>query len=295
MAVGFIRSVAGLVISVTVATLLSRATGLERYATIIMGIQWVGALGYAVPMKDEKYLDITGSLTFASVSLLAYYESGETSWRGALLTAFVWFWCIRLGTFLYLRIQAAGEDTRFEEIRENRLRFFSLWNIQGLWIFLTLQPVLLSLKHSTNDAQVDVLDIVGTSLWIIGYLLEVVADYQKTQFHANKRNHGKFIQSGLWSYSRHPNYFGEMLMWLGVFLVAVHGLPTLGFRIAASVCPAFVTFLLTKVSGIPLLEKQGQERWGKLPAYRDYVARTSMLVPLPSRPAATETVAAPAS
>lgn len=294
MAVGFIRSVAGLVISVTVVTLLSRATELERYATIFMGIQWVGALGYAVPMKDEKYLDITGSLTFASMSLLAYYESGVTSWRGALFTAFVWFWCIRLGTFLYLRIQAAGDDTRFEEIGENRLRFFSLWNIQGLWVFLTLQPVLLSLKHSTNNPQVDVLDIVGTALWIVGYVLEVVADYQKTKFRADKRNHGKFIQSGLWSYSRHPNYFGEMLM-LGAFLVAVHGLPTLGLRIAAAVCPVFVTFLLTTVSGIPLLEKQGQERWGKLPAYQDYVVGTSVFVPLPSRPPAIETVAAPAS
>lgn len=278
---GFLRSIAGLVISVTLAALVSSATQLERYAAVCIVIQWVSALVYALPKKDERFFDLTGSLTFASVSLLAYAESSSKTWRSALLTAFVWLWCIRLGSFLYLRIRAVGEDTRFLEIRENRVRFFSVWSIQGLWVFLTMLPVLLVLKHSTNNANVHVLDITGASLWVLGYVIEVLADYQKTQFREDKRNKGKFIQSGLWKYSRHPNYFGEILMWFSIFLIAVHDLPSLGLRVGAAASPMFVTLLLTKVSGIPLLEKQGDERWGKQPVYQQYKARTSVLVPLP--------------
>jgi steroid 5-alpha reductase family enzyme len=205
------------------------------------------------------------------------------SWRGSLLAAFVWLWCLRLGAFLFLRISECGEDKRFVDIRVNPLRFFSVWNIQGLWVLLTVLPVLLALAHGAHNPLVSPFDVAGSSLWVVGYLMEVAADYQKTQFRRDERNKGKFIQSGLWSYSRHPNYCGEIMMWVGVFLVTAHTLPTRALQCWAAVSPAFVMLLLFLVSGIPPLEKQAEERWGETKAYQEYKAQTSVLLPMPKR------------
>jgi steroid 5-alpha reductase family enzyme len=280
---GFLRNVAGLAICVPLTALLSHYTGLEQYALAIFGIQWAGALLYAVPFQDEKYLDVTGSLTFASVSALAFYQADHPGWRGALLTAMTWLWCARLGAFLFIRIRECGEDTRFEVIRVTPLRFFSLWNIQGLWVFLTLLPVLLTIVHGVDNPAVEPLDVAGAAVWTIGYFLEVVADWQKTLFRRDSRNKGKFISSGLWTYSRHPNYLGEMMMWVGAFLLAVHALPVALFQALAALGPLFIIILLTTVSGIPLLEKQGDERWGATKAYQDYKARTPVLFLAPPK------------
>ncbi|TYZ66166.1 hypothetical protein PybrP1_006749 [[Pythium] brassicae (nom. inval.)] len=285
--VGFVRDAAGLVVSSVVAYAVAAYADLQLYAAVCLGAQWLSALLYAVPKQDERFFDLTGSATFAGVSLLALALSGAPlHWRSALLTALVWLWCVRLGAFLYVRIREAGEDTRFQEIRTNPVLFLSVWSIQGLWVLLTLLPVLLSVVRAPHDPHVHALDVVGVALWGLGYALEVLADYQKTQFRRDARNAGKFIQSGLWAYSRHPNYLGEITMWLGIFSIAVHGLPSTGFRALAAAGPAFVTLLLTRVSGIPLLEKQGDERWGKLQAYQEYKARTSVLLLWP--PAATK-------
>ncbi|GAB9472787.1 hypothetical protein Gpo141_00009956 [Globisporangium polare] len=285
---GFLRNAAGLFISLPLAYAISLYADLQLYAAVCIGVQWLSAL-YAIPKQDERFFDLTGSITFATVSLLALVLSSSSDkgdfsplWRSVLLTAMVWFWCVRLGSFLYLRIREVGEDTRFAEIRVNPVRFFSVWSIQGLWVFLTVLPVLLSLAHSTQDEHVTVFDVVGTFLWIIGYAVEVVADHQKTLFRRDARNKGKFIKSGLWKYSRHPNYFGEITMWVGIFLIAVHGLPTMLFKGFAALGPLFVTLLLTKVSGIPLLEKQGDERWGDVKAYQEYKKRTSLLLLWPT-------------
>uniref|UniRef100_K3WFG2 Steroid 5-alpha reductase C-terminal domain-containing protein n=1 Tax=Globisporangium ultimum (strain ATCC 200006 / CBS 805.95 / DAOM BR144) TaxID=431595 RepID=K3WFG2_GLOUD len=278
---GFLRNIAGLVLSLSIACAVSSAANLELYAAVCIGIQWLSAF-YAVPKQDERFFDLTGSITFATVSLLALAlssDDGKRIWRAYLLTAMVWLWCVRLGTFLYLRIREVGEDTRFAGIRGNPVRFFSVWSIQGLWVFLTALPVLLSLAHSSNDSNVHVLDVVGTSLWVLGYAIEVTADHQKTQFRHDERNKGKFIQSGLWKYSRHPNYCGEILMWIAIFLIAVHTLAHRPlYQALAALGPVFVTLLLTKVSGIPLLEKQGDERWGNQQAYKEYKQRTSVLL-----------------
>lgn len=287
---GFLRNVAGLVVSTALAYAVATAADLQLYAAVCLGVQWLSALLYAVPKQDERFFDLTGSVTFAGVSLLALVRSEPTPllvhWRSIVLTALVWLWCVRLGSFLYVRIREVGEDTRFQEIRTNPVRFLSVWSIQGLWVLLTLLPVLLSIVHGRDDSTVSLFDILGLSLWVLGYTLEVVADYQKTQFRRDARNKGKFIHSGLWAYSRHPNYCGEITMWVGIFVTAAHGLPSPLLRAFAAASPAFVTLLLTRVSGVPLLEKQGDERWGKLPAYQEYKQRTSVLVLWP--PAATK-------
>ncbi|GLE01001.1 hypothetical protein PINS_up009814 [Pythium insidiosum] len=174
-----------------------------------------------------------------------------------MLTAMVWLWCVRLGAFLFTRIRKAGEDTRFIDIRHNALRFLSVWNIQGLWVLLTQLSVLLSLNHGSSSNDIHVLDVIGTVVWVVGYVIEVVADRQKTAFREDPRNKGKFIQSGLWRYSRHPNYFGEICMWIGIYLITVHGLPTTFFQAMAAISPVFVTFLLLCVSGVAASREAG--------------------------------------
>ncbi|OWZ23391.1 5 alpha steroid reductase [Phytophthora megakarya] len=277
---GFLRNIAGLGIAVFVAGLVAQATHLQLYAAVCVGLQWLSAL-HAVPQQDERFFDVTGSATYAVVSLLGYTASSSVTWRETLLTALVWLWCVRLGAFLFLRISECGEDKRFREIRVNPLRFLGVWSLQGLWVLLTALPVLLTLKHGVRDNHVSSLDVVGLSLWLGGYVLEVTADYQKTQFRRDESKKGQFIQSGLWYYSRHPNYCGEIMMWSGVFCVSVHTLPTLALKCWAALSPAFVAFLLLFVSGVPLLEKQAEERWGDTMEYQTYKAQTSVLLPMP--------------
>ncbi|CAH0491525.1 unnamed protein product [Peronospora farinosa] len=276
----FLRDIAGMVTAVSLATFVAYYTNLEFYAVVCMGIQWLSAL-YAVPKQNERYFDLTGSITYAVVSLLVYSINGPVSWRESLLTILVWLWCIRLGSFLFLRILECKEDKRFKEIRVNALQFLGVWSIQGLWVLLTVLPVLLTLKHGSHSPQVSPLDIAGVSLWVIGYAMEVTADYQKTHFRRDKSKKDEFIQSGLWYYSRHPNYCGEIMMWVGVFCISVHTLPTTSLKCWAAVSPVFVAFLLMFVSGVPLLETQAEERWGKTRAWQEYKAQTSMLLPMP--------------
>ncbi|KAL3657685.1 hypothetical protein V7S43_017260 [Phytophthora oleae] len=277
---GFLHNIAGSFVALSLASLVANYTDMQLYAAVCVGIQWLSAL-YAVPKQDERFFDLTGSVTYAVVSLLAYSFSGSVSWRESLLTALVWLWCVRLGSFLFLRISECGEDKRFKDIRVNPLRFLGVWSIQGLWVLLTVLPVLLTFQHGVRDLRVSPLDVAGVSLWIAGYALEVTADYQKTQFRRNEGKKGQFIQSGLWHYSRHPNYCGEIMMWIGIFCVSVHTLPTNYLKCWAAVSPAFVTFLLLFVSGVPLLEKQAEERWGETQEYQAYKAQTSVLLPMP--------------
>jgi steroid 5-alpha reductase family enzyme len=278
---GFFRNIAGTAITIPIAALVAYYTDLQLYALVIFGVQWIGALVYAVPFRDEHYLDVTGSATYVGVASLALYRAEDPTWRSVLLTVFVWFWAVRLGYFLITRIGEQGSDSRFEQIRVTPLRFFSVWNIQGLWVFLTLLPTLLTIVHGNKDTAVSAYDIVGIAFWVIGFFLEVLADYQKTQFRRNPGNTGKFIHTGLWAYSRHPNYLGEILIWLGVYITSVHVLPTTQYKALGFLGPLFIILLLSTVSGIPVLEKQADERWGHLAEYKSYKAHTSLLLLLP--------------
>ncbi|KAG6953768.1 hypothetical protein JG688_00012657 [Phytophthora aleatoria] len=279
---GFAQDLRELLTCMSLVAAVGYVTDLKLYAGVCVGIQWLSAI-YGIPNKTERYFDLTGSTTYATVSMLAYQYSESTSWRDTLLTAFVWLWCVRLGSFLFWRICKDGSDKRFAEIIVNPLCFLAAWNIQGLWVFFTLLSVLLSVVHGVDDPEVKPLDIIGTTLWVVGYIIEVTADYQKTKFRLDKRNQDQFISSGLWGYSRHPNYFGEIMMWIGVFLVAVHTLPSFALQCGAAVSPTFMTLLIIFRSGIPLLEEDADQRWGKLKAYQEYKEQTSVLVPMPKR------------
>ena len=226
--------------------------------------------------QTEKFFDLTGSLTYISVITLALVMSTGVDARSILLWALVVVWALRLGTFLFRRIRREGKDDRFDALKPNFLRFLNVWTIQGLWVTFTMAAALVAIT-STKRVEFDLYTIGGLLIWIFGFSMEAVADLQKSRFNANPANKGKFIQSGLWSRSRHPNYFGEIVVWIGVAVIA---LPVLqGWQWVALISPVFVTLLLTKVSGVPLLEKKAEEKWGGQKDYEAYKKRTPVLIP----------------
>ncbi len=231
-------------------------------------------------LQTEHYFDLTGSISYLCTVLLAYILHPGITTRGLVICVLVAVWAIRLGSFLFIRVKKAGQDRRFTEIKKRFFRFLFTWTLGGAWVFVTLAAGLGAITSSI-DVPVGGLFYLGLALWILGFAIEVIADRQKTLFRKDPANTESFITTGLWKYSRHPNYFGEIVLWLGIAIIA---LPVLsGWQLATLISPLFVFLLLTRVSGIPMLEKSGQERWGADPNYQTYVASTSSLVPLPPK------------
>ena len=228
--------------------------------------------------ETEHYFDLTGSLTYVSVTLLAILFTVDISLRDILLALFVWIWAFRLGSLLFIRVKKAGSDGRFDLMKKDFWWFLMTWTIQGLWVFLTLAMALAAITSESKMA-IDVFAVIGTLIWIFGFSIEVIADQQKTNFKDDPANKDSFITVGLWSWSRHPNYFGEMVLWIGIAIIAFPVL--IGWQLVALISPIFVVFLLTRISGITMLESRGYKKWKDDPAYIDYLEKTSVLVPFP--------------
>lgn len=238
-------------------------------------VQWLAFIP-AYLMQTEQFFDLTGSLTYISVILLGVVLSKNIDFRSILLSALVVIWAVRLGTFLYSRIQKAGKDDRFDEIKPSFIRFLNVWTIQGLWVTFTVAAALVAITTTTRK-DLDLFAMIGFLIWVFGFAFEVIADSQKRKFSADPQNKGRFIQTGLWSRSRHPNYFGEIMLWLGIAIIA---LPVLqGWQWVALISPVFVTLLLTRVSGVPMLEKKADTKWGGQEDYEAYKKRTPVLIP----------------
>jgi len=231
--------------------------------------------------KTEKFFDITGTLGYISVlitsSYLAIRLSPDTlELRSLIVILFILTWTLRLGSFLFIRIIKSGADTRFDEVKKVFSKFLIWWSISALWVFLTSVNALTMIINNKKTPD-DTCLYIGVILWLVGFIFEVVADEQKRRFNSNPNNSGKFITSGLWSISRHPNYFGEIVLWYGI---AVITFPTLeGWQYLTLISPIFVTFLLLKVSGLNLLEQRAEDKWGKLESYKKYKESTSTLIP----------------
>jgi len=233
--------------------------------------------------RTERFFDATGSATFILVTLGVVALSPSPDVRSLALAAMVVIWAARLGSFLFVRIHRSGSDDRFDEIKVNPLAFLRVWIMQGLWVSITAAAAWIAIAAEPEDrVPFDVFAGIGIALWIVGMLIEVVADLQKNAFKADPANEGRFIRTGLWSRSRHPNYFGEILAWVGVAIVAAPVFD--GWQWIGLLSPVFVTLLLTRVSGIPLLEKKADKRWGGDADYEAYKAATPVLVPALSRP-----------
>jgi steroid 5-alpha reductase family enzyme len=242
-------------------------------------IQWLAFIP-AYLSQTEKFYDLTGSLTYITVIVLAVLLSNPKDARSLLFLALVGIWAVRLGSFLFMRIRRAGEDTRFDEIKPSFPRFLLTWTLQGLWVSLTLSAALAAIT-SMRHVDFGIFAALGLVVWLVGFGIEVAADQQKKTFRADPANAGKFIQSGLWAWSRHPNYFGEIVLWIGVALIAV---PVLrGWQWVTLISPIFVFLLLTRVSGVPMLEARADEKWGGQPEYEAYKAKTPVLLMKPPK------------
>lgn len=244
----------------------------------------VGALAFAVnwvafipanAAKTEHFYDLTGSLTYLSVTIVALLLSDAPDLRAWIVSAMVVVWAVRLGSFLFRRVRKDGGDGRFDQIKLDPLRFFMTWTIQGLWVLFTAAAAL-AVITSGDRADLGWVAFVGIAVWVVGFVVEVVADRQKSAFRADPANKGKFIATGLWAWSRHPNYFGEITLWLGIAIIA---LPLLdGWRWVVLISPVFVWALITRVSGVPMLERRADEKWGGDEDYEAYKASTPVLM-----------------
>ena len=232
--------------------------------------------------RTEKFFDITGSLTFIGVSVAVLLLAPVADARGWVLAAMIVLWAVRLGAFLFVRVHRSGGDDRFDVLKTNPVRFLRVWVLQGAWVSLTASAAWIAMSSETR-APIGWLAVAGIAVWVLGMVVEIAADAQKTAFKADPANKGRFIRSGLWSRSRHPNYFGEIVIWLGVFLVAAPVLT--GWQWVALISPLFVILLLTRVSGIPLLEQKADRTWGGEDDYEAYKKRTPTLIPRLSSPA----------
>jgi len=250
-------------------------------AALSFVINWIAFVPAEI-LKTEHFFDLTGSLTYLSLvwssCLVGGYLRGGIPPRQWLVTVMVTIWAVRLGSFLLNRIRKAGKDGRFDELKKDSFRFFNIWTIQGLWCFFTAVGAIV-INCSTSNRELVVNDYVGIAIWSFGFLIEVISDQQKTNFCNNPENKGKWIDQGLWYYSRHPNYFGEIVLWLGIAIMGTSIYQDGEW--VSFLSPVFVTFLLTKVSGLPMLESRADEKWGHLPEYQQYKQSTSVIVILP--------------
>jgi steroid 5-alpha reductase family enzyme len=234
--------------------------------------------------QTEHYFDLTGSISYVSTIAVALIFHPDIDTRSLVVCTLIGIWAIRLGSFLFMRVKKDGKDRRFDEIKTKFFRYMFTWTLGGAWVFITMAAGLAAIT-AVNQVALDVFFYVGVALWILGFGIEVVADRQKSLFRRNPDNKEKFITEGLWSVSRHPNYFGEIVLWIGITVVAV---PTLvGWQYVTLISPIFVALLLIKISGVKLLEESGLKRWGDDPNYIQYVDSTPSLVPFLGRTKST--------
>ena len=244
-------------------------------AAVAFGLNWL-VFVHAWTRQTEHYFDLTGSSTYILLVLLALGLSGQVGWRGWLLAAMVIIWALRLGSFLFLRIRRDGGDGRFDSIKPKFPRFLFAWTLQGLWVLLTAACALAAITGG-RAPEVGLIGGVGVVLWIAGFALEVIADRQKTAFRQRPENRDRFITEGVWGWSRHPNYVGEILLWAGVAVLAFPALQ--GWTYVTLISPVFVYILLSRISGVPLIEARGRKKWGDDPDYQRYLEQTPVLFP----------------
>lgn len=238
-------------------------------------IQWVLFIP-AYIFQTEKFYDLSGSLTYISIVSFCFYnnyESDNINLGNIIISTLIIMWAIRLGSFLFIRIKKAGEDIRFREIKKSPSRFFMTWTLQGMWVSLCSACALAGIA---NGIEINSYFYVGIVIFVIGFTTEIIADNQKSIFRKDLNNKDKFISSGLWKYSRHPNYLGEITLWLGISIISFSSLA--GWELITLISPIFTYLLLVYVSGIRILDYNGNKKWGHLDSYKDYRKNTPRLI-----------------
>jgi len=225
--------------------------------------------------KTEHYFDLTGSLSYIGTVIAAAYLNPNLDIRDLIICAMILIWAVRLGSFLFSRVKKAGQDIRFIVMKTKFFWFLMTWTLGGLWVLVTMAAGLAAMTSNATVA-LGPLSYLAICLWILGMAIEVIADQQKTRFRSDPENRDRFITTGLWAWSQHPNYFGEILLWLGLALLAVPVLS--GWQLATLISPIFVYVLLTKISGIPLLDRLAKKKWGRDPEFVAYTEATPVLM-----------------
>ena len=273
------------IISITLGILIATAgsQGSESYngialfaicASVSFLLHWIIFIPSYI-YQTEHYFDLTGSISYLSAIALGFYLNPSMDPRDLLIGALIAIWALRLGTFLFMRVKQDGKDDRFTIMKTQFHWYIMTWTIGGLWVFLTMAAGLAAITSNVN-VPLGVMAYLGLALWIFGFSIEVIADRQKRNFKKQQNKDKAFITSGLWALSRLPYYFGDLTLWLGLTLIA---LPVLnGWQLVTLISPIFVYILLTRISGIPMLENRGMKKWGSDPEYIDYLERTPSLV-----------------
>lgn len=268
---------------VAMMLLFGYGLGLLPFVALSIGLQWGVYLVHGLPNNSEKFYDASGSVTYLALILASLLAKQQHNARAITNSILVVVWCTRLGSFLFARILKDGKDSRFDAFKRHWLRFLGVWTLQAGWVFLVSSPALVMASSENCAAKsVSFLDVLGWCCWVAAFLFEVVADAQKAAFRGNSANAHNFITDGLWAYSRHPNYFGEICMWIGICISGSSCFS--GGEWLAWISPLTTFLLLTRVSGVPMLEKKGEQAWGKLPEYQWYMKHTPCIIPAFTRP-----------
>ena len=239
-------------------------------------IQWVAYIP-AYIFQTEKFYDLTGSLSYLTVIWFVFFSSNNLSGlniQNLIVVTLISVWAIRLGTFLFGRIHKDGEDKRFRTIKTSASQFFMTWTLQGMWVSICTLCAITAIS-SSQGILANALFYLGLAFFIVGFAIEVVSDQQKSAFRAVPENKEKFITSGLWSKSQHPNYFGEILLWSAIALLSISSLN--GTQYLTLISPIFTYVLLVYISGVRMLDDMGNKKWGHLEEYKEYKRNTPTL------------------
>ena len=263
--------------AVSISVALGISTGIEEVRNgIILSfiIHWLLFIP-AYVFKTEKFYDLTGTISYISIVLYVLLSStdGIINYGNIIVSCLIIMWTLRLGAFLYTRIKKAGEDKRFREIKKSFSWFFMAFTISGMWVSIC---AICALTGISNEIELTGVTYIGIVIFIIGFALEIISDNQKTNFKKIEHNKDKFITTGLWKYSRHPNYLGEIILWTGVAIISYSSLEV--YQMFTLISPIFTYLLLVNVSGINLLEKSGEKKWGHLDSYKSYKENTPRLI-----------------
>jgi steroid 5-alpha reductase family enzyme len=263
-----------------IAISIAAATGIDNVLKVVIlafVIQWVAYIP-AYVFQTEKFYDLTGSLTYLSVTwyalILASGDFVNANVANTVIVLLISLWALRLGSFLFMRIHKDGEDKRFRTIKPSATQFFMTWTLQGLWVSLCSMCALTAIS-SDSGVVVNALFYFGLGLFLLGFSTEIIADNQKSKFRSFPENRDKFITTGLWAKSRHPNYFGEIVLWAGIAVMSFSSLE--GWQYLTLISPIFTYILLVYVSGVRMLEARADIKWGHDENYKKYKSNTPVL------------------
>tara|TARA_B110000116_G_C16775225_1_gene555410 strand:+ start:995 stop:1837 length:843 start_codon:yes stop_codon:yes gene_type:complete len=251
---------------------------LVNYAIILSFLfQWILFIP-AYLFQTEKFYDISGSINYIIIIAYIYYNSYlkfDFNLGNLILSILITIWAVRLGSFLFFRIKKDGEDKRFRSIKPSPTKFFMTWTLQGMWVSICSLCAITGMS-SDKGIVINNLFYLGLIIFILGFYIEVIADYQKTKFRNDPKNKNSFVTSGLWAYSRHPNYLGEISLWIGISIISFSSLSN--WQFITLISPVFTYILLVHISGITFLEVSGNKKWGHLKSYQEYIKKTPRLL-----------------